>query len=284
MTLIRENEQELSSATEKFARINKEAWSRKTYEAWLKGNGTPRELAEQLRRNPEKKSAPFQAWLGDVRGRRIANLLGSNGKMAVSLALQGADVTVVDISPENARYAMELAEAAEVNIRYVVSDVMSIPEDERPADCDFVVMELGILHWITDLNRFFQLVFGMLRDGGRVILRDFHPVHRKLLRWEDGRMTASGNYFDDSCHLGAVPYAHLLSESEQSELTVAVTRGWTMGEIVTAVAQSGLIIRALHEESGPIQRWVFPTEAPDSIADRLPGIYTLVADRMKQCN
>jgi SAM-dependent methyltransferase len=279
--LIREDEQEPVPATERFARINKDAWSRKTYEAWLKGNGTPRELAERLRRNPQKKSAPFQAWLGDVRGKRIANLLGSNGKMAVSLALLGADVTVVDISPENARYALELAEAAEVNLRYVVSDVMNIPEDERPADCDFVVMELGILHWIPDLNRFFQLVFGMLREGGRVILRDFHPVHRKLLRWEDGRMTASGNYFDDSCHLGAVPYAHLLSESEQSELTVAVTRGWTMGEIVTAIAQSGLVIRALHEESGPIQRWVFPPEAPDSIADRLPGIYTIVADRIK---
>jgi hypothetical protein len=36
----------------------------------------------------------------------------------------------------------------------------------------------------------------------------------------------------------------------------------------------------LQEESGPIQRWVFPPDAPEGIDDRIPGIYTLVADRI----
>lgn len=272
------NEQEQEPEDE-ISRINRDGWSRKTYEAWVKRNGTPEEHASRLRDDPWKKLAPFQAWLGEVRGKRIANLLGSNGKTAVSLALLGADVTVVDISPENARYALDLARAAGVNIRYIVSDVMRIPPEERPAECDIVVMELGILHWIMDIERFFLIVREMLRDGGRVIVRDFHPVKRSLLQWEDGRMVASGHYFDNTPREGDVPYAFILSDEERKELSQVVTRGWTMGQIVTAIADAGLVIRLLHEESGPIQRWVFPPEAGEGIEDRIPGIYTLVADR-----
>jgi 2-polyprenyl-3-methyl-5-hydroxy-6-metoxy-1,4-benzoquinol methylase len=265
---------------EQMSRLNREGWNRNAYEAWVKGKGAPGQVATLLGHNVQKKLAPFQPYLGEVRGKHIANLLGSNGKMAVSLALLGADVTVVDISAENARYALELARAAGVTIRYVVSDVMQIPEEERPVACDIVVMELGILHWIADIRRFFQLVHGMLKEGGRVIVRDFHPVKRGLLRWENGQMIASGNYFDDNVHEGEVPYATFLSEEERKELSPIATRGWTMGQIVTAMAEADLIIRALQEESGPIQRWVFPPDAPAGIEDRVPGIYTLVADRV----
>jgi hypothetical protein len=54
-----------------------------------------------------------------------------------------------------------------------------------------------------------------------------------------------------------------------------------MGQIVTALAEAGLVIRALQEESGPIQRWTFPSDAPQGIEDRIPAIYTLVADRVE---
>ena len=163
--------------------MNREGWSREAYEAWVSSKGTPQQHALELKLDPWKKLAPYRAYLGEVAGKRIANLLGSNGRVAVSLALLGADVTVVDISPENARYALDTAQAAGVSIRYVVSDVMQIPEAERPTGCDIVLMELGILHWIMDIERFFRLVFEMLRDGGKVIIRDFHPVKRGLLRW-----------------------------------------------------------------------------------------------------
>ncbi len=36
----------------------------------------------------------------------------------------GADVTVVDFSSENKKYALELAKASEVQIQYVLSDVL----------------------------------------------------------------------------------------------------------------------------------------------------------------
>lgn len=236
-------------------------------------------LAAQLKQDPWKKLLPFRSYLGQLKGKKVANLLGSNGKAAVSLALLGADVTVVDISSENARYARHLSEAAGVTIRYVVSDVMAIPNEEAPKECDIVLMELGIIHWIMDIRRFFQLVSDMLRPGSRLIWRDFHPVKRGLLRWENGQMTASGNYFDTEAQYGDVPYAFVLTEAEQDTLLPTLTRGWTMGDIITSIADAGLCIRLLDEESGPGSRWMFPSDTPAGIESRIPALYTLVADR-----
>jgi hypothetical protein len=41
---------------------------------------------------------------------------GSHGRIAVALAYLRADVTVINFSQENQRFAMELAAAAEVTI------------------------------------------------------------------------------------------------------------------------------------------------------------------------
>jgi len=120
----------------------------------------------------------------------------------------------------------------------------------------------------------------VLKDSGRVVVRDYHPFKMKALQWKDGQMVACGNYFDDSIQSGIVPYADHLNEEDRKTLTEIRFRPWTMGEIVTSAAGSGLTIRALHEESGSIQRWVFPKDAPEGIESRLPGIYILVADKV----
>lgn len=265
-----------------FGEVNQGGWNSGAYTAWVRSNGTPGVLADKLKRDPLRKPAQLGLGPDEVRGRRIVNLLGSNGKLAVSLALLGAEeVTVVDLSADNARYALETARAAGVDIRYVVADVMAIPERERPADCHLAVMELGILHWIADLGRFFRLVAAMLREDGRMIVRDFHPIQRSLLKWQDGVLTASGHYFDNTPKPGTVPYAKLLSEEERKSIPDTVTRGWTMGQIITAVAEAGFVILRLEEESGPAARWMFPPDAPSGIEDRVPALYTLVAERTK---
>ena len=59
-------------------------------------------------------------------GIKIANICGSCGKKAIPLALLGAEVTVFDISEDNKRYALEVAEAAGVSIHFEVGDVLEI--------------------------------------------------------------------------------------------------------------------------------------------------------------
>lgn len=83
------------------AQQNKRAWEANAYEAWVKAYGKPAEVAKQLVDNPGHKARRLLPYLGAVEGQRIANPLGSHGRLGVALALLGANVTIFDISEPN---------------------------------------------------------------------------------------------------------------------------------------------------------------------------------------
>ncbi|MGZ6503276.1 MAG: class I SAM-dependent methyltransferase, partial [Tumebacillaceae bacterium] len=184
---------------------------------------------------------------------------------AVALALLGADATVVDISPSNAAYARELAEAAGVPLHYVVSDLLELPEAELTGDYDLAVMENGILHYFVDLLPVAQIIARLLRSGGRLVLQDFHPISTKLITSKGKKHKVTGNYFDMSLQEGPVAYSAVL-EDVPHQVRV---RKWTLGEIVTALADAGLHIRLLSEDPN--------TKLDDT---GLPKTYTIVAEKL----
>jgi SAM-dependent methyltransferase len=236
--------------------INQAAWNTGAYEAWVIENGTPPELAAKL--EPEQQLRRVLKHLGDLKGKKIANPLGSRGKAGVSMALLGADVTIFDLSESSARYALELAQAANVKLKYVVGDFMAL---EIAAQFDLVLMELGILHWFMDLNALAQQIHKITKFGARVVVNDFHPIASKLLTKLEDSVVADRNYFDFQSSFGKVPYQHLIG----AESPDCLTRCWTLGEIVTAFAQNGFQIITLEETPG----WGFP--------ENIPGLFTLVA-------
>ncbi|XXM73092.1 class I SAM-dependent methyltransferase [Lysinibacillus sphaericus] len=259
------------------SKINQKGWNQSPYQAWVNRHGTPEEYARVLKADPEKTVSHYLTYMGDVNRKKIANLLGSKGNKAVSLALLGADVTVVDISEGNKQYATELAEAAGVHIHYVASDVLNIPAEEQLTDYDFVLLEVGVLHYFTDLNLLFGQVNKLLKPGGRFVLRDYHPIISKLLSVEDKRMAATGNYFDEGLKEVEVAYSFLLPEEERVKLKKNMIRRWTIGEIVSAVIHAGLVLESLEEEAGV--RWAFPQDSPEGIQDRIPGLFTILAKK-----
>ena len=132
----------------------------------------------------------------NVKGKRILNLLGSKGNKAVCFALLGADVTVVDLSSDNKRYAMELAEAAGVSLTYIVQDVLEL-QDEELSTFDIIILEMGVLHYFVDLHPLFQKVSTLLKKTGVFIVRDYHPFISKTLRIVDGEAVLDGDYFKE---------------------------------------------------------------------------------------
>ena len=110
-------------------------------------------IMQKLMKDPAREVDHYLPYIQSPKGKRIINLLGSKGNKAVALALLGADVTVVDISASNAKYANELADAAGVSIQYVVSDVLHVQLSES---FDVVLLELGVLHYFLDLKPLFQ--------------------------------------------------------------------------------------------------------------------------------
>jgi 2-polyprenyl-3-methyl-5-hydroxy-6-metoxy-1,4-benzoquinol methylase len=235
---------------------NRAAWNAGRYDAWVEAMGAPAVEAAKLVADPRFKLRRLLPHLGDVAGKRIVSIQGSNGRVAVALALLGARATVIDFAEENRRYALELAAAAGVAIDYRLADVI---EADRLglAPFDTLVMELGITHYHQDLDRFFAVMAALTRAGGRMVLEDFHPVERKLL----GK-GAVGDYFRTELVVGAVPDP----TGAGRHLGQCVMRGWTLGEIVTAVVQAGFRLQRLVEQPS----WTDPL---------IPGTFIVVADK-----
>jgi SAM-dependent methyltransferase len=252
------------SLQEELAKANKVAWETKAYQAWVHRFGTPDELASELKLKHKHHLRYWLKYIGDPTGKRVLNLLGSHGRKAISLALIGADVTVVDISEENRLYALQTAAAASVKLDYICSDVLNIPNEETLGEFDIVLMEFGILHYFTDLNAIFSVVRRRLGKNGRLILTDFHPFARAWMNTTNLKQP-TGNYFDEHVKEGEVAFAKLLPEEERSELGKVLVRSWTVGDIISAIGSVGLFIRTFEEIPSPTD-------------PRFPEFYTLIAD------
>lgn len=228
---------------------NGQAWNEEAFQAWVRRFGTPEQAAEKIRKDPVGRLAQLAPYVSDVAGKKIINLLGSHGGKALALELLGAEVTVVDISAENAAYARQTAAALNLPLNYVVCDVLQLPESEKTASYDNVIMELGILHYFVDLDPLAKMVRDLLKPGGKLILQEFHPVSTKLVTTRGKKQVVSGNYFDPTLRTREVAYSKHLDAAETESLKSKVyLREWTLGEIVTAFARSGLRVQRLDEQ------------------------------------
>ena len=232
---------------------NEKVWNQSTYDAWIERFGTPSEAIKKiykLNENPSRTLETLFSKFGDVQGKKIMNLMGSNGTKAVALALRGAEVTVVDFSEENKKYALELAKAGNVKIEYILSDVLKLFKEELVGKFDIVFAETGILHYFSDLKPFVEIVKNLLSTSGIFVIRDFHPVSTKLITSKGTtakirKHKVTGDYFDKSLEEKDVAFAKYSKDSEPKKVYL---RKWNLGEIVTAVASEGLVIKSLDEE------------------------------------
>lgn len=248
---------------------NRQAWGGDAYQAWVKRFGTPESYAERLKGRPETVVAQLLPYMGTISGKRILNMMGSNGNKAVALALMGAAVTVVDYSEENKAYALDLAEACGVHIDYVVSDVLQFTTETH---FDIAFAEMGILHYFDDLVPFFDHIKGWLVPGGKCLIRDFHPVSTKLIQSRGStakvrKHKVSGDYFSTELIEKRVAFDKYLTEEGGESVYL---RFWTLGEIVTAAAMAGLRIEGL---------WEAPNQSSESFDPGIPKTFTLLASR-----
>lgn len=253
--------------------INEESWNKGAYDAWVERFGKPSDEADRLKKNPEKALYTLYNKFGNVKGKKIMNLMGSNGNKAVALTLLGADVTVVDFSEGNMRYALELAKEAGIKIDYILSDVLKLPEDRFTGDYDIVFAEMGILHYFTDLHPFMNVVYRLLNNNGLFVIRDFHPVSTKLIssRGTTAKIRkhkVTGDYFD--CSLRETDVAFSKYSNDMAETKKVFLREWNLGEVVTAVAKEGLIIKGLEEE---------PNLSSDVFDKGIPKTFILTAQK-----
>ena len=243
------------------------------------------------------------ARLGDITGLDTVHLQCHIGTDTLSLHRLGARMTGVDLSGASIDHARQLAADAGADITYVQSDVYSAPEALEHRTYDLVYTGIGAICWLPSIERWARTVAELLRPGGRLFIRDMHPVLNSSLA-----MTVANDHPDRVQQSwisgpGDVTIALELPYWEQQqgmvwsdEVTYAgdeavsspcsVEWNHSLGEIVMAVLGAGLRLTGLVEhDSVPFQP--FPgamtydpetgeyrlTERPE----RLPVTFTLTA-------
>ncbi len=241
---------------------NKKAWEYSAYQFWIDNSGAPSERAKKDIENPVGMLRRYANYFDRYTNIRIANICGSCGKKAIPLAILGADVTVFDISEDNRKYALEVAEAANVHIDYEVCDVLEINMAKYGNNFDIVFMEGGILHFFHDINEFMSVMNSLLKQNGKMICSDFHPFTKisDILNLEQPTMS----YFSTDIFEGEMAHARFFEEKIRNQMPKCLYRKYTISEIINSVINCGLTLEKFDEH-------------PAWTNDKIPGEFTLVA-------
>lgn len=232
-----------------FVKTNKEAWEYRVYEWRVKYQGSPETIAGEIIKNPKAYLRCHSRFFGDVKNKSVASICGSDGRRAVALALLGANATVFDISEQQKKYALELAEAAQVKINYEIGDICSIDKNIYFCKFDYAYAEGGILHYFHDLKGFFGAIYTILKNGCTFVMSDYHPFQKtcKVDIPKRNVEQAKGNYFDTRIHSGHVPYFKYFSLEEQEQFPMCQLRFYTLSEIFNAMIGVGFLIEEFYE-------------------------------------
>jgi SAM-dependent methyltransferase len=204
--------------------------------------------------------------LGDITGARGVHLQCHIGTDTVSLARLGASMTGLDFSAPAVGQAQELARRAGADATFVQADVYEAVDVLGREAFDLVFTGVGALCWLPDIRRWAATVSGLLRPGGRLFLREGHPV---LWALDDTR--------EDDLLVLRYPYAETAEPlvfdepgtyvQTDAQFQHNVTHSWNhgLGEIMTALIDAGMRITAFEEHDS------VPWEALPGKMDKLEG-------------
>ena len=207
--------------------------------------------------------------VGPVAGKSLLHLQCHFGIDSISWAKRGALVTGVDFSPRAIALARELAAALQVDARFICADVYQLPADIGTA-FRVVYSTRGVLCWLGDLAAWAKTIAEHLAPGGVFYLSDDHPLLDLLGETEPG-LDWRGRYFHDTEPVRCEHFGSYTGEDSGFGEPVSYQWHHDLGEIVSALAQAGMVLEYLRERP-----WAPYRARPWMVADgdgnwRVPG-------------
>jgi len=212
--------------------------------------------------------------LGDIRDLECVHLQCHIGTDTVSLARLGARMTGLDFSSASLTEARALADRAGNPVTFVEGDVYDAVDLLGPNRFDLVYTGIGAIGWLPSIDRWAAVVSGLLRPGGRLFMREGHPVLGSLADSRpDQLLVIEYPHFEQvEALVWDEPGTYVRTEVEfESTITHEWNRG--LGEIVTALLDHGMTITMLVEHDS------VPWEALPGQMRKLPGGEWQLADR-----
>ena len=210
---------------------------------------------------------------GELNGKSLLQCQCSTGEETLSWAVLGARATGLDISPRQIDLARQKAHEAELEVRFCVGDVCDLPDELADGSFDLVHTGGGSLMWVPDIEAWARNISAALTVGGRLLLLDEHPVAGCLFV-DDGKLLIEDDYFGRKQPIVGSGWRHFTGGEDAKETKYQFS--WPLGDVITALASSGLRIDHLSEFPSTA-RWRFGDDL-DRFAS-LPGTYLLTATK-----
>ena len=243
---------------------------------------------EQLVRDRDRLSDTVRfdlPLLGDIDGLDVIHLQCHIGTDTLSLARLGAQVCGLDYSAASLAEARVLAARCRTSIEYVESDVYAADKALPGRTFDLVYTGIGALCWLPRIEPWARTVAALLKPGGRLFLRDGHPMLMAVNEDHQDRLQLEYPYFEQQ--EPTVWHSDQTYVEADQRLAHSETHEWNhgLGEVISALLSHGLHLTTLVEHQS------IPWEAlPGQMIKgddgeyrlreqpaRLPLSYTLVA-------
>lgn len=223
--------------------------------------------------------------LGDVAGQRGVHLQCQIGTDTVSLVRLGARMSGLDFSLPALEAARRLAAYTSADIVFIAADVYDAVAALGREQFDLVYTGVGAPCWLPDIDRWAGVVAQLLVPGGRLFLREAHPMLWALddVR-PDGLLVVEYPYFERKEAVVWTEEGTYVRTDATFEHNTTHVWNHGIGEVATALLDHGMQITALEHDTVPWDAFPGQMEKLESgefrLVDRpwrLAHSYTLLA-------
>jgi SAM-dependent methyltransferase len=212
---------------------------------------SPDYAVERFKQDPGFISAVVrfdQALLGDVAELRGVHLQCHIGTDTISLARLGASMTGLDFSPAALEQARELAAATGAHVDFVQSEVYDAVSVLGAGRFDLLYTGIGALCWLPDIERWAAVVSELLAPGGRLFIREGHPMLWALdENRKDGALAVEYPYFETEQPVVFTEGGTYVQTDATFEQNTVHVWNHGLGETITALLGRGMRVTGLHE-------------------------------------
>ena len=180
--------------------------------------------------------------LSDVKNKSLLHLQCHFGLDSLSWAKEGAAVTGVDLSDVAITLAKELSSELNIPAEFICADILELPKVLNKK-FDIVFTSYGVLCWLSNLNKWADIVANFLKPNGTFYIVEFHPFTNMFNKDWSG---IEDKYFYDE---NPIRLEQMGSYADKNTNSSHVSYEWphTIAEVITSLRQAGIIIDFLHE-------------------------------------
>ncbi len=180
-----------------------------------------------------------------IKGQSVVQLGCNNGRELLSAISLGASAGLgIDQSSNFIEQAIELTNISGRDCDFVKANVYALPPNV-PKDFDIALITIGVLNWMPDLEAFFDVVAGLLKPSGKLVVYETHPFLEMFDPAATDPHALSISYFTDEPYVSEETFVY--GEGEPSKAPTSYWFTHRLSEIINGSIQAGLDIDRIVE-------------------------------------